>query len=217
VTGRVGARRRKSFGGRSGPWALLSLVFGLLAAIPGQAEGSHVPPIPKLEIPLLITSGGMTQSAVLVSDVCQEIHLGCDLWPTVRAEDLEGGCDWCRGQPTYGALLVVVSSAPAEEGTGKDLVRAEIDRLTALVETAKRSFIPAVVGLFDRSDAAESGGCDRIAEALAPLADLVIALDGACADVEPIVQERGIPLVRFSAPGDLGDLLRQLFDLPAVF
>jgi len=213
---RVGAERRKGFRGRSGPWPLSPLLVGFLVVV-GRAEGGQVAPIPRLESPLLIASSGVTQSAILVRDACQEIHLGCGLWPTVRAEDLEGGCDSCRGQPNYGALLIVVGSAPAQEGTGKDPVRAEIDRLTALVETAKRSFIPAVVGLFDRSDAAESGGCDRIAEALAPLADLVIALDGACADVEPIVQERGIPLVRFSAPGDLGDLLRQLFDLPAVF
>jgi hypothetical protein len=197
--------------------ALLLLVLAVVTAGVGQARGGEGPAIPRLECPLLIAAAGVTESAVLLRDACQEIGLWCDLRPQVTADDLAGACDPCSGQATYGALLVVMGGADALEGAADDLVGEEIDRLTALLGAARRSFIPTVVGLFDRRDAPASTGCERMAQALLPLADLILVLDGACgnANAEPAGQEKGIPLLHLSDLGDLPGLLRQLFS-PSV-
>lgn len=197
-------------------FAIFSLVLVLtLSLFPGLSLISHAteqPSIPKVELPLVVTTCGQSPGALMVWVLSKQIKLPCDRDDLLTAEHLKAKAE--EGNP-YKTLIITTGTSMKGMGAAGVDIDFETARIEAVIEEAKKQGIliigAHIEGMARRVDATDAAS---IATVIPESKLLLIREDGNEDDYFTIAAEKqGIPIITFKKTLDLIDIFKQLFNL----
>ena len=183
---------------RGWPWSLCFLL--VLIGFPGLAET----PVPKAELPLLITSIGQSPDAHIVRVLSRRLNLPHEYDPMAPPEKV-------RGMKT---VIIAVGASLKGFGAGGVSLESEVERAKRYLEILKAEkvfFVLAHVGGEGRREPMSN----RLLAVLSPAANhLVVWKDG---DLDgyftQISQKHKIPLTLLDQVPQMSDVLKKMFGL----
>jgi len=172
--------------------------------------------MPKVGMPVLITSCGQSPGPVMLKVVFQKLKLDFELNPLATASDLKTKKD--AGAP-YKSLIIVMGSSLKGMGAAGISIDDELNRTEALIEEARRQRITIIgahiEGMKRRAQGAAPGdNSDELSiDAVAPKSDLLIINKEGNADnrFTLIANEKKIPLLEVEKNLDLMTEFEKLF------
>lgn len=202
---------------------ITALIFTLIISISPVTGSSHQEPIPKPELPILITSCGQSPGATMLKVIISRLKLqhepeAFELNALASAEDLTAKKE--AGDP-FRTLIIVMGASLKGMGAAGISIDDELARTAALIKEARvqgMTLIGAhIEGIKRRAQGADIGdNTDELSiDAVAPFADiLIINIEG---DEDNrftnIAQEKNIPMIKVEKNIDLlnklGDLFKQ--------
>lgn len=197
------------------------LIISLITTSSTAFGYSYEKPIPKPELPILITSCGQSPGATMLKVIISRLKLQHEpeayvLNALASAEDLIAQKE--TGDP-FKTLIIVMGASLKGMGAAGISIDDELARTTALIEEARvqgMTLIGAhIEGIKRRAQGADVGdNTDELSiDAVAPFADiLIINIEG---DEDNrftnIAQEKNIPMIRVEKNIDLLTKLGDLF------
>ncbi len=193
---------------RLAAWQLALLVCVLVfAALPLVAQQ----PIPKAEMPLLITSCGQSPGANSMNVLARRAGLEYTLLENATAKDL--------GAKKYKSVIIVTGASLKGMGAAGVSIQDEIARTEALIAEAKKQGMTVigahVEGMTRRAQGAAPGdNSDELSiDAVCPKANFMIVRTDGDGDgrFTTLSKTKKVPLVLFEKNLELTDVLKKVF------
>lgn len=202
---------------------IMVLLFILIISSNPVTGSSHQEPIPKPELPILITSCGQSPGATMLKVIISRLKLQhepevFELNALASAEDLIAKKE--AGDP-FKTIIIVMGASLKGMGAAGISIDDELDRTSALIKEAGEQGLTLIgahiEGIKRRAQGADVGdNTDELSiDAVAPFVDLLIINVEGNEDnrFTDISQEKNIPMIEVEKNIDLlnklGDLFRQ--------
>lgn len=191
---------------------VLILTLSLFLGLSLISFAAEQPSIPKVELPLVVTTCGQSPGALMVWVLSKQIKLPCDRDDLLTAEHLKAKAE--EGNP-YKTLIITTGTSMKGMGAAGVDIDFETARIEAVIEEAKKQGIliigAHIEGMARRVDATDAAS---IATVIPESKLLLIREDGNEDDYFTIAAEKqGIPIITFKKTLDLIDIFKQLFNL----
>jgi len=117
---------------------LLSLIIICLLSLSQISFATEQPSIPKVELPLIVTTCGQSPGALMIWVLSKQIKLPCDRKDLLTAEDLKAKAD--ESNP-YKTLIITTGTSMKGMGAAGVDIDYEVARIEAIIEEAKKEGI----------------------------------------------------------------------------
>ncbi len=187
---------------------ILSLVLGL--SMIGYA--AEQPSIPKVELPLVVTTCGQSPGALMIWVLSKQIKLPCDRNDLLTAEHLKAKAE--EGNP-YKTLIITTGTSMKGMGAAGVDIDYEVGRIEAIIEEAKKEGIliigAHIEGMARRVDATDAASIATVI----PESKLLLIREDSNEDgyFTKAAEEQDIPIITFKKTLDLSDIFKQLFNM----
>jgi len=191
---------------------VLVLTLGLFLGLSLISFATEQPSIPKVEMPLVVTTCGQSPGALMVWVLCKQIKLPCDRDDLLTAEHLKAKAD--EGNP-YKTLIITTGTSMKGMGAAGVDIDYETARIEAIIEEAKKEGIliigAHIEGMARRVDATDAASIATVI----PESKLLLIREDSNEDgyFTKAAEEQGIPIITFKETLDLADIFKQLFNL----
>ena len=183
-----------------------TLIFVILALlIFGATIGANEEiPLPKGELPLIITTAGQSPGAVSISVICRRNKIDNDYLNLAIVEDLK--------TKEYKTLIVTMGTSGKGMGAAGIELDDELARIENLIAEARNQNM-LVLGFHIEGEARRSGACENSIDLVGPRVDYLIVrsdgnLDGR---FDEISKKNEIPLRIFDESIELNEILKEIF------
>jgi len=186
----------------------LSLFFGLSQI----SFTTEQPSIPKVELPLVVTTCGQSPGALMIWVLCKQIKLPCDRADLLKAEDLKSKAE--EGNPYKTLIITTGTSMKGMGAAGVDIYR-EVKRIKAIIEEAKKEGM-LIIGAHIEGAARRVDETDALSIAsVIPESKLLLIREDGNEDgyFTKAAEEQGIPIITFKETLDLTDVFKKLFSM----
>jgi len=186
----------------------LSLFLGLFQI----SFATEQPSIPKVELPLVVTTCGQSPGALMIWVLSKQIKLPCDREDLLTAEHLKAKAE--EGNP-YKTLIITTGTSMKGMGAAGVDIDYEVARIEAIIEEAKKEGIliigAHIEGMARRVDATDAASIATVI----PESKLLLIREDSNEDgyFTKAAEEQGIPIITFKETLDLTDIFKQLFNL----
>jgi len=186
----------------------LSLFLGLFQI----SFATEQPSIPKVELPLVVTTCGQSPGALMIWVLSKQIKLPCDREDLLTAEHLKAKAE--EGNP-YKTLIITTGTSMKGMGAAGVDIDYEVARIEAIIEEAKKEGIliigAHIEGMARRVDATDAASIATVI----PESKLLLIREDGNEDgyFTKAAEEQGIPIITFKETLDLTDIFKQLFNL----
>jgi len=190
----------------------LSLIIICLLGLSQISFATEQPSIPKVELPLVVTTCGQSPGALMIWVLCKQIKLPCDRDDLLTAEHLKAKAD--EGNP-YKTLIITTGTSMKGMGAAGVDIDFEVARIEAIIEEAKKEGIliigAHIEGMARRVDATDAASIATVI----PESKLLLIREDSNEDgyFTKAAEEQGIPIITFKETLDLTDVFKQLFNL----
>jgi hypothetical protein len=170
------------------------------------------PSIPKVELPLVVTTCGQSPGALMVWVLCKQIKLPCDRADLLKVEDLKSKAE--EGNP-YKTLIITTGTSLKGMGAAGVDIDYEVARIKAVIEEAKREGI-LIIGAHIEGMARRVDATDAASIALViPESNLLLVREDSNEDgyFTKAAEELDIPIITFKETLDLTDVFKKLFSM----
>jgi len=191
---------------------VLVLILSLFLGLSLISFATEQPSIPKVELPLVVTTCGQSPGALMVWVLSKQIKLPCDRDDLLTAEHLKAKA--AEGNP-YKTLIITTGTSMKGMGAAGVDIDFEVARIEAIIEEAKKEGIliigAHIEGMARRVDATDA---ESIATVI-PESKLLLIREDSNEDgyFTKAAEEQGIPIIIFKETLDLTDVFKQLFNL----
>lgn len=199
--------RKKRFGIFSLFLIIIVTVFFYLSTISFVTEQ---PSLPKVELPLVVTTCGQSPGALMIWVLCKQIKLPCDRADLLKAEDLKSKAE--EGNP-YKTLIITTGTSMKGMGAAGVDIDYEVARIKAVIEEAKKEGI-LIIGAHIEGMARRVDATDAASIALViPESNLLLVREDSNEDgyFTKAAEELDIPIITFEKTLDLVDVFKKLF------
>jgi len=190
---------------------VLVLTLSLFLGLSQISLATEQPAIPKVELPLVVTTCGQSPGALMVWVLSKQIKLPCDRNDLLTAEDLKAKAE--EGNP-YKTLIITTGTSMKGMGAAGVDIDFEVARIEAIIEEAKKEGIliigAHIEGMARRVDATDAASIATVI----PESKLLLIREDGNEDgyFTKAAEEQGIPIITFEKTLDLADILKQLFN-----
>ncbi|MBA7544850.1 hypothetical protein ES705_37211 [subsurface metagenome] len=191
---------------------VLVLTLSLFLSLSLISFATEQPSIPKVELPLVVTTCGQSPGALMIWVLCKQIKLPCDREDLLTVEHLKAKAE--EGNP-YKTLIITTGTSMKGMGAAGVDIDYEVARIEAIIEEAKKEGILIVgahiEGMARRVDATDAASIATVI----PESKLLLIREDSNEDgyFTKAAEEQGIPIITFKETLDLTDILKQLFNL----
>ena len=191
---------------------VLVLTLSLFLGLSLTSFATEQPSIPKVELPLVVTTCGQSPGALMVWVLSKQIKLPCDRNDLLTAEDLKAKAE--EGNP-YKTLIITTGTSMKGMGAAGVDIDFEVARIEAIIEEAKKEGIliigAHIEGMARRVDATDAASIATVI----PESKLLLIREDSNEDgyFTKAAEEQGIPIITFKETLDLIDIFKQLFNL----
>lgn len=191
---------------------VLVLTLSLFLGLSLVSTATEQPSLPKVELPLVVTTCGQSPGALMVWVLSKQIKLPCDRNDLLTAEDLKAKAD--EGNP-YKTLIITTGTSMKGMGAAGVNIDYEVARIEAIIEEAKKEGIliigAHIEGMARRVDATDAASIATVI----PESKLLLIREDGNEDgyFTEAAEEQGIPIITFEKTLDLVDIFKQLFNL----
>ena len=191
---------------------VLVLTLGLFLGLSLISYATEQPSIPKVELPLVVTTCGQSPGALMIWVLSKQIKLPCDREDLLTAEDLKAKAD--EGNP-YKTLIITTGTSMKGMGAAGVNIDYEVARIEAIIAEAKKEGIliigAHIEGMARRVDATDAASIATVI----PESKLLLIREDSNEDgyFTKAAEEQGIPIITFKETLDLSDIFKQLFNL----
>ena len=191
---------------------VLVLTISLFLGLSLTSFTTEQPSIPKVELPLVVTTCGQSPGALMVWVLCKQIKLPCDRKDLLTAEHLKAKAE--EGNP-YKTLIITTGTSMKGMGAAGVDIDYEVARIEAIIEEAKKEGIliigAHIEGMARRVDATDAASIATVI----PESKLLLIREDSNEDgyFTKAAEEQGIPIITFKETLDLIDIFKQLFNL----
>ena len=191
---------------------VLVLTLGLFLGLSLISYATEQPSIPKVELPLVVTTCGQSPGALMVWVLSKQIKLPCDRQDLLTAEDLKAKAE--EGNP-YKTLIITTGTSMKGMGAAGVNIDYEVARIEAIIAEAKKEGIfiigAHIEGMSRRVDATDAASIATVI----PESKLLLIREDSNEDgyFTKAAEEQGIPIITFKETLDLSDIFKQLFNL----
>ncbi len=190
---------------------VLVLTISLFLGLSLTSFAAEQPSIPKVELPLVVTTCGQSPGALMVWVLCKQIKLPCDRADLLKAEDLKAKAE--EGNP-YKTLIITTGTSMKGMGAAGVDIDYEVARIEAVIEEAKKQGIliigAHIEGMARRVDATDAASIATVI----PESKLLLIREDSNEDdyFTKAAEEQGVPIITFKETLDLTDIFKQLFN-----
>ena len=191
---------------------VLILTLSLFLGLSQISLTTEQPSLPKVELPLIVTTCGQSPGALMVWVLCKQIKLPCDRADLLKAEDLKDKED--EGNP-YKTLIITTGTSMKGMGAAGVDIYYETKRIKAIIEEAKKEGM-LIIGAHIEGAARRVDETDALSIAsVIPESKLLLIREDGNEDgyFTKAAEEQGIPIITFKKTLDLIDIFKQLFNL----
>lgn len=191
---------------------VLVLTLSLFLGLSLVSTATEQPSLPKVELPLVVTTCGQSPGALMVWVLSKQIKLPCDRNDLLTAEDLK--VKLAEGNP-YKTLIITTGTSMKGMGAAGVDIDYEVARIEAIIEEAKKEGIliigAHIEGMARRVDATDAASIATVI----PESKLLLIREDSNEDgyFTEAAEEQGIPIITFKETLDLTDIFKQLFNL----
>ena len=191
---------------------VLVLTLSLFLGLSLVSTATEQPSIPKVELPLVVTTCGQSPGALMVWVLSKQIKLPCDRDDLLTAEDLKVKAD--EGNP-YKTLIITTGTSMKGMGAAGVDIDFEVARIEAIIAEAKKEGIliigAHIEGMARRVDATDAASIATVI----PESKLLLIREDSNEDgyFTEAAEKQGIPIITFKETLDLVDIFKQLFNL----
>jgi hypothetical protein len=191
---------------------VLILTLSLFLGLSLVSTATEKPSLPKVELPLVVTTCGQSPGALMVWVLSKQIKLPCDRNDLLTAEDLKAKAE--EGNP-YKTLIITTGTSMKGMGAAGVDIDYEVARIEAIIEEAKKEGIliigAHIEGMARRVDATDAASIATVT----PESKLLLIREDSNEDgyFTKAAEEQGIPIITFKETLDLVDIFKQLFNL----
>ena len=191
---------------------VLVLTLSLFLGLSLTSFAAEQPSIPKVELPLVVTTCGQSPGALMIWVLSKQIKLPCDREDLLTAEHLKAKAE--EGNP-YKTLIITTGTSMKGMGAAGVDIDYETARIEAIIEEAKKQGILIVgahiEGMARRVDATDAASIATVI----PESKLLLIREDSNEDgyFTKAAEEQGIPIITFKETLDLTDIFKQLFNL----
>jgi len=190
------------------PIAIVAMSFCLSMI----SHATEQPSLPKVELPLVVTTCGQSPGALMVWVLCKKIKLPCDRADLLKAEDLKSKAE--EGNP-YKTLIITTGTSMKGMGAAGVDIDYEVARIEAIIEEAKKEGIliigAHIEGMARRVDATDAASTATVI----PESNLLLIREDSNEDgyFTKAAEELDIPIITFKETLDLTDVFKKLFSM----
>lgn len=190
---------------------VLVLTLSLFLGLSLVSTATEQPSLPKVELPLVVTTCGQSPGALMVWVLSKQIKLPCDRNDLLTAEDLKAKAE--EGNP-YKTLIITTGTSMKGMGAAGVDIDYEVARIEAIIEEAKKEGIliigAHIEGMARRVDATDAASIATVI----PESKLLLIREDGNEDgyFTKAAEEQGIPIITFEKTLDLVDIFKQLFN-----
>ena len=190
----------------------LILMIALSFGFSGISYTIEQPSIPKVELPLIVTTCGQSPGALMVWVLCKQIKLPCDRADLLKVEDLKAKAE--GGNP-YKTLIITMGTSMKGMGAAGVDIDFEVARIKAIIEEAKKEGIliigAHIEGMARRVDATDAASIATVI----PQSNLLLIREDSNEDgyFTKAAEELGIPMITFKETLDLTGVFKKLFGM----
>ena len=190
----------------------LVLMISLFFGFSGISYAIEQPSIPKVELPLIVTTCGQSPGALMVWVLCKQIKLPCDRADLLKVEDLKAKAE--EGNP-YKTLIITTGTSMKGMGAAGVDIDFEVARIKAIIEEAKKEGIliigAHIEGMARRVDATDAASIATVI----PQSNLLLIREDSNEDgyFTKAAEELGIPIITFKETLDLTGVFKKLFGM----
>ena len=191
---------------------VLVLTLSLFLGLSLISYATEQPSIPKVELPLVVTTCGQSPGALMVWVLCKQIKLPCDRADLLKAEGLKAKAE--EGKP-YKTLIITTGTSLKGMGAAGIDIYYELKRIKAIIEEAKKEGM-LIIGAHIEGAARRVDETDALSIAsVIPESNLLLVREDSNEDgyFTKAAEEQGIPIITFKITIDLIDIFKQLFNL----
>ena len=191
---------------------VLVLTLSLFLGLSQISFATEQPSIPKVELPLVVTTCGQSPGALMVWVLCKQIKLPCDRADLLKVEDLKSKAE--EGNP-YKTLIITTGTSLKGMGAAGVDIDYEVARIKAVIEEAKREGI-LIIGAHIEGMARRVDATDAASIALViPESNLLLIREDSNEDgyFTKAAEELNIPIIIFKETLDLTDVFKKLFSM----
>ena len=191
---------------------ILILLISLFFGFSGISYAIEQPSIPKVELPLIVTTCGQSPGALMVWVLCKQIKLPCDRADLLKVEDLKAKAE--EGNP-YKTLIITTGTSMKGMGAAGVDIYFEVARIKAIIEEAKKEGIliigAHIEGMARRVDATDAASIATVI----PQSNLLLIREDSNEDgyFTKAAEELGIPIITFKETLDLTGVFKKLFGM----
>ena len=188
----------------------LVLMISLFFGFSGISYAIEQPSIPKVELPLIVTTCGQSPGALMVWVLCKQIKLPCDRADLLKVEDLKAKAE--EGNP-YKTLIITTGTSMKGMGAAGVDIDFEVARIKAIIEEAKKEGIliigAHIEGMARRVDATDAASIATVI----PQSNLLLIREDSNEDgyFTKAAEELAIPIITFKETLDLTEVFKTLF------
>ncbi len=193
----------------------LFLIMVFMLCFSGIGYAGQEATLPKLELPLVVTTAGQSPGALMIWVLCNQIKLPCERADLLKAEDLKAKAE--EGNP-YRTLIITTGTSMKGMGAAGVDIDFEVARIKSIIEEAKAEGITIVgahiEGMARRVDATDTASIETVI----PQSHLLLIREDSNEDgyFTKAAEELGIPIITFKETLDLADILKELFALESL-
>jgi len=191
---------------------VLVLTLSLFLGLSLISFAAEQPSIPKVELPLVVTTCGQSPGALMVWVLSKQIKLPCDREDLLTAEHLKAKAD--EGNP-YKTLIITTGTSMKGMGAAGVDIDYEVARIEAVIEEAKKEGI-LIIGAHIEGMARRVDATDAASIALViPESKLLLIREDSNEDgyFTEAAEELDIPIITFKETLDLTDVFKKLFSM----
>ena len=191
---------------------VLVLTLSLFLGLSLISFATEQPSLPKVELPLVVTTCGQSPGALMIWVLSKQIKLPCDRKDLLTAEHLKAKAD--EGNP-YKTLIITTGTSMKGMGAAGVDIDFEVARIEAIIQEAKKEGIliigAHIEGMARRVDATDAASIATVI----PESKLLLIREDSNEDgyFTKAAEEQGIPIITFKETLDLTDVFKQLFNM----
>ena len=191
---------------------VLVLTLSLFLGLSLISFATEQPSLPKVELPLVVTTCGQSPGALMIWVLSKQIKLPCDREDLLTAEHLKAKA--AEGNP-YKTLIITTGTSMKGMGAAGVDIDFEVARIEAVIEEAKKEGIliigAHIEGMARRVDATDAASIATVI----PESKLLLIREDSNEDgyFTKAAEEQGIPIITFKETLDLTDVFKKLFSM----
>lgn len=185
----------------------LLLISMFLMMQTSVAIGQEVPPLPKGELPIIITTAGQSPGAMTISVICRRNKIDNDIVNFATEEDLIN--------KEYKTLIVTMGTSGKGMGAAGVDINDELTRIAKLIDEARKQNM-LILGFHVEGEARRTGYCEDSISLVGPRVDYLIVRSDGNKDgrFNEIAEKNNIPLRIFDETIELIEILKEIFPVP---